>query len=276
MCYSDTGIRGKDKPLIVYGLRGMVTMEVVVQGPKHDLHSGRGGMIHNPAQVIAEIVAKLHDETGRVAVPGFYDDVADVPDEERAKLNQADVSDLEWAKIMDDLPDWGESDYTKIERQSIRPTLEINGISGGYTGNGFKTVLPAKAKAKISCRLVPNQSSKDILNKVREYILDIAPPTVNVEFISHGHGEPAVTDFDHPAIQSAYKAYSTHFPNPPLYARSGGSIPIVAEFQQQLGIPVILLGFGLPDANAHGPNENFDVDVFHRGIDTVITFFQSL
>ena len=134
----------------------------------------------------------------------------------RAKLNQADVSDAEWAQIMGDLPDWGEDGYTKIERQSIRPTLEINGISGGYTGDGFKTVLPAKAKAKISCRLVPNQSSTDILNKVRNYILQIAPPTVKVEFISHGHGEPAVTDFNHPAIQSAYTAYATHFPNPPL------------------------------------------------------------
>ena len=278
MCViSDTTIKSVDQPSLVYSLRGLVTMEVVVTGPKHDLHSGGyGGMIHNPAQAIAEIITTLHNDDGSVAVPGFYDDVLELDESERQELAKGDVTPAEWEAIMGSLPDWGEPGYSKTERLGARPTLEINGVSGGYAGEGFKTVLPAKAMAKISCRLVANQDPYDIFEKVSAYLRSVAPPTVHLDIHAHGHGYPALTPLDHPAMQAAKRAYKRNWEADPLYMRGGGSIPVVADFQNLLEIPVVLLGFGLPDCAAHGPNESFDLRLFRKGVDTVIAYMHEL
>lgn len=274
---SDTAIVSVEQPALVYSLRGLVELEVVVTGPKMDLHSGGyGGIIHNPAQVIAEIVAQLHDAEGRVTVPGFYDDVLQLSDEEREQLAKVDFTDDEWQSIMGDLPEWGETAYSKIERVGARPTLEINGIGGGYVGEGLKTVLPARANAKISCRLVANQDPEKIMVQVRDYILSLAPKTAHVEVVEGHHGYPAFTPLDHPAMQAAARAYAQNWDNEVLYKRGGGSIPIVSDFQNLLDVPVVLLGFGLPDCQAHGPNESFNLEMYRKGIRTVIAFMHEI
>jgi len=274
---SDTGIAGEEQPLLVYSLRGIVTMTVHVSGPLRDLHSGKyGGMIHNPAQAAAEIVAQLHNADGSVAVPGFYDDVLPLSEEERVRLAEAEAVEEDWSATMGDLPDWGEAGYSRVERTGARPTLEINGIQSGYAGEGFKTVLPAQAIVKISCRIVANQDPEDIFAKVRDYILKITPDTVRVEVQEEHHGHPALTPIDHPAAQAAVTAYAQNFANPPLYLRGGGSIPVVAEIQRILKTPVVLLGFGLPDAQAHGPNESFHLSMYEKGIKTVVTFLHEV
>ncbi len=274
---SDTGIAGEDQPLLVYSLRGIVTMTVRITGPTHDLHSGKyGGMIHNPAQAATEIVAQLHKPDGSVAVPGFYDDVLALSDEEREQLAKADVPAEEWAATMGNLPDWGEPGYSRIERTGARPTLEINGIQSGYAGEGFKTVLPAQAIVKVSCRIVANQDPEDIFAKVKSYIESLAPDTVRVAVTEEHHGYPALTPIDHPAVQAAVNAYTKNFANPPLYQRGGGSIPVVAELQRILGTPVVLLGFGLPDSQAHGPNESFHLVMLEKGVNTVIDFMHEI
>lgn len=274
---SDTGVQSKEQPSLTYSLRGLMTMTLLVSGPVRDLHSGGfGGMIHNPAQAITEIIAQLHETNGRVSVPGFYDDVLDLDAEERDTLAKSDVTDAEWQGFMGNLPEWGEPGFNRIEKIGARPTLEINGIASGYAGEGFKTVLPAKATAKISARLVANQDPKDIFVKVRDYILEIAPDTVHVEVLEEHHGFPALTPIDHPAVQAAIRAYEANFPNPPLLVRGGGSIPVVPEIQQILDLPVVLLGFGLPDSQAHGPNERFHLDQYESGIKTVITYLNEV
>lgn len=269
---SDTPITSLEQPSIYYSLRGIVAMEIEVSGPKQDLHSGMGGMIHNPAQAIAEIVAQLHDADGRVAVPGFYDAVRDLTDDERRLLARSTHYDAGWQAMMGDLPEWGEAGYSKHEKTGARPTLEVNGIAGGYAGDGFKTVLPASARAKISCRLVADQDPQVIYDLIVDYVTRITPPTVNVSFKSYGMGKPALTPLDHPVIQAAVAAYGKQWQAEPLFIRGGGSIPIVADFQHTLQVPVVLLGFGLPDANAHGPDENFSLTMMRKGIDTVIDF----
>lgn len=273
---SDTGVKSKEQPSLTYSLRGLMTLTLVVSGPNRDMHSGYGGMVHNPAQAIAEIIAQLHDETGLVTVTGFYDDVLDLSVEERETLAKADFTDEDWQEMVGDVPEWGGTAYNRIEKVGARPTLEINGIATGYAGEGFKTVLPAKAIAKISARLVADQDPNDIFAKVRDYILDITPDTVRVEVLEEHHGFPAFTPIDHPAVQAAVRAYEANFPNPPLLVRGGGSIPVVPEIQNILDVPVVLLGFGLPDAQAHGPNESFHLDQFKSGINTVITYFEEL
>jgi acetylornithine deacetylase/succinyl-diaminopimelate desuccinylase-like protein len=273
---SDTGVQSEEQPLLVYSLRGLMTLTLVVSGPKRDLHSGNGGMIHNPAQAISEILAKLHDETGRVTVPGFYDDVLPLSDEEREELAKADVSQERWEEMMGDLPEWGEAGYRRIEKTGARPTLEINGVASGYAGEGFKTVLPARAVAKISARLVADQDPNDIFRKVRDYILSIAPKTVKVDILEEHHGFPALTPIEHPSVQAAVRAYDAHFPNAPLLYRGGGSIPVVSDLQRILGVPVVLLGFGLPDAQAHGPNESFHYSMYKVGVDTVISYMMEV
>lgn len=273
---SDTNIRSVDQPVIVYGLRGILSMELIVTGPKRDLHSGAGGNIHNPAQAICEIIAQLHHPDGSVNVAGFYDRVPALSEQERALLNRADDTDAEWEAYMGSLPVWGEPGYTRIERRGARPTLEINGIASGYAGEGFKTVLPARAIAKISCRLVPDQDPKEIFELVKARIAELTPPTVNVEFKMLDYGHPAITPIDHPATQAAVRAYGAHFPNQPLYVRGGGSIPVVADFQTIMGLPVVLLGFALPDSGAHGPDENFSLTMYARGINTVISYLHEV
>lgn len=273
---SDTGIHSLAQPMIYYSLRGLLSFELTVSGPKRDLHSGYGGMLHNPAQAIAEMVARLHHPDGSVAVPGFYDDVLILSPEERAELAKANMPDSEWQKMMGDLPEWGEPGYLRIEKYGARPTLEINGIYGGYTGEGFKTVIPMQAKAKISCRLVANQEPDKIWRHIQQFIQEITPPTVRSEVHYLGGGKPAFTPIDHPAVQAAVRAYNSQWENPTLFARGGGSIPIVADLQSILDVPVVLMGFSLPDSAAHGPNESFHLEMYRKGINTVIAYLNEV
>ncbi len=271
---SDSGMLSPDQPSIVYALRGLTAMEIIVQGPNIDLHSGAyGGAVHNPVQALAEIVAKLHNEDGSIAVPGFYDDVLALSTEERAELKKTNWSDEEWQHITGVTRPWGEANFNIRERIGARPTLELNGIAGGFYGDGIKTVLPARALAKVTCRLVANQKPQRIFELVRDYVAQIAPPTVRVEVRAlRGMSDPAFVDIHQPAMQAAISAYEKGWGKAPIFMREGGSIPVVADFQRELGTPVILMGYGLNDDGAHGPNEHFVIDMFHKGIDTAIYF----
>jgi acetylornithine deacetylase/succinyl-diaminopimelate desuccinylase-like protein len=275
---SDTHILSKEQPSIVYALRGLVYWEIEVFGPAADLHSGAyGGAIHNPVQAIAEIVAGLHTPDGRVNVPGFYDDVVDLSPQEREKLKAVAVSEADFMATTGVSQPWGEADYTIAERIGARPTLEIHGIEGGFYGEGQKTVLPARALAKMSSRLVANQDPDKIYALVKARIEALTPPAVRLEMRMLGAtGDPALVDINDPALQAAVVAYEQGWGKTPVYVREGGSIPVVADFQRELGIPVILLGFGLNTDGIHGPNEHFHVDMFRKGIDTAIHFHQQV
>jgi acetylornithine deacetylase/succinyl-diaminopimelate desuccinylase-like protein len=274
---SDTAILSVDQPSIVYALRGLTYMEIHVQAANTDLHSGVfGGTVHNPAQALAEIIAKLHNEDGSIAVPGFYDEVLSLSDEERSELRKTDWPLEEWSKLTGLKQPWGESQYTLRERIGARPTLEVNGMVSGFYGEGAKTVLPAKAMAKVSCRLVANQNPKHIYELVRDYVSQITPPTVRSEVRLLHTGEPAIVDRHTPMMQAAVTAYEKGWGKSPVFMREGGSIPIVADFQRELGLPVILMGFGLNSDGAHGPNEHYTIEMFHKGIDTVIYFLEGL
>ena len=271
---SDTGMLAKDVPSITVGLRGLSYVEVTVQGPNRDLHSGLfGGAVANPANILSKMIASLHDENGRINIPGFYDDVLEATEQERAKLNRAPFDEDEFRKSLgvDEL--WGEEGYTVIERLGIRPTLDVNGIWGGYTDHGAKTIIPAKAHAKISMRLVPNQSSEKISKLFQEHFRRIAPRSVKVDVkVLHG-GEPYVCPIDMPAYKAAEKAYADVFGREPVPVRSGGSIPIISTFEKILGVKAILMGFGLEQDRIHAPNENFPVELFYKGIETVARFY---
>lgn len=274
---SDSSILTPDQPSIVYALRGIAAMELRVTGPSHDLHSGSyGGSVHNPLQALTEIVAALHDADGRVTVPGFYDDVLALSDQERAELAKIPWTEADWQAQTGAPQSWGEAGYSLRERTGARPTLEVNGLGGGYAGQGFKTVLPASGIAKISCRLVANQDPYRIYERIRDYIASITPPTVRSEliYLSGGHG--AQVDINDPAMQAAVMAYEKIWGARPVFMREGGSLPIVAEFQRHLNVPVILMGFGLDSDGIHGPNEHFPVALFHKGVDTAIHFYYAL
>lgn len=274
---SDSHMLGLSQPLIVTGLRGITYLEIEVRGPDHDLHSGTyGGIVHNPAQALVEILAQLHNADGSVAVPGFYDTVREYSAEERATLAKVPytIQQLE-AETGLSVP-WGEPGYALHERVGIRPTLEINGIWGGWTGEGAKTVLPAKATAKVSCRLVPDQQPKAIEALIREYVTAITPPTVTSEVRAIHDGMWAVIETDSPYVQAAARAYAFGFGAEPVFMREGGSIPVVATFQEALNVPVVLMGFGLPDDNLHGPNEKFTLACFEKGIKTAIRFLEEV
>jgi acetylornithine deacetylase/succinyl-diaminopimelate desuccinylase-like protein len=272
---SDTGMDKIEQPEICYALRGLVYMELHVQGPAVDMHSGSGGTVHNPAQAIAEIIAQLHNPDGSINVPGFYDDVLALDPQEREELNKNALSDNYWIELTGVPTTWGEPDYTLVERMGARPTLEINGLLSGFTGPGAKTVLPAKAMAKISCRLVANQQAMKIYELLRDHIARITPPTVRSELKLLHSGEAAYTDLKDPSIQAAIAAFKRGWGGDPIFTRSGGSIPIVADFQGKLGLPVVLLGFGVGDG-AHGPDERYLVEAFHRGIKTSICFLEEI
>lgn len=275
---SDGIIRSPEQPALIYGLRGIITLEVHIDGPQKDLHSGHfGGTVHNPAQVIAEIVAQLHDETGRVMVNGFYDDVAELDAEERALLAESDESiQSEWQAVANAPKQWGEADFTLHERIGARPTLEINGIHGGYTGDGFKTVLPAHAFAKISCRLVPNQDPVKIMLAVQNHIREIAPDTVTLSFLHVEAEAPAIKiDYNGDAMQTAYRAYEKGWGVKPVFERAGGSVPITFEMLT-LSDNLAIMGFSYKGGGAHGPNENIPLSMFYRGIDTAIYFLQDI
>ncbi len=275
---SDTAILDENQPSIVYALRGITYMELEVTGPASDLHSGAyGGAVHNPVQAITEIIGALHNPDGSVNIPGFYDDVLALSDDERQKLKDVEMSDAQLLAVTGTPQPYGEPDYTITERIGARPTLEIHGIGGGFYGEGAKTVLPSRVIAKISCRLVANQTPDKIFNLVRDHILSLTPPTVKAEVrkvASDGH--PALVDINDPALKSAARAYELGWGAPPKYVRGGGSIPIVSDFQKELGIPVILLGFGLNSNGIHGPNEHFHVHMFNKGIDTAIHFLEQV
>lgn len=273
---SDGSVIAPDQPSLITGLRGIVTMELHVTGPANDLHSGHfGGNVHNPAQALAEIIAKLHDESGRVTVPGFYDDVRPLDDDERAALQPVNAwIEREWQEVAAAPQSWGDLDYTLHERAGARPTLEINGIAGGYAGEGFKTVLPARALAKISCRLVVDQDPQRILAAIRDYVAQITPPTVRSEIIPLEMGAPAVVlDRSTQAMQAAARAYEKGWGVTPIYERAGGSVPI-AYAVKSIADEIVMMGFAYKGGRAHGPNENAVIDMFYKGIDTAIQFYE--
>lgn len=270
---SDTSMISLEHPSLETGLRGLSYVEVEVTGPDRDLHSGvYGGAVANPATILAKLIASMHDENNHITIPGFYDDVLELSKEEREMLNRAPYNEPEY-KIdlkVDEL--WGEKGYTTLERTGTRPTLEVNGIWGGYIGEGAKTVLPSKAFAKISMRLVPNQQSDKITKLFKDHFESIAPKSVKVKVTPHHGGEPVVTPTDSIAYKAAQKAILESFGKEPIPTRGGGSIPIVALFEKELGIKTVLMGFGLDSDNLHSPNEKFDIANFYKGIETIPLF----
>ena len=272
---SDTGMLGNDTPSITAGLRGLSYVEVEVTGPNRDLHSGLyGGAVANPINILCQMIASLHDENNHITIPGFYDNVQELSQEERAEMARAPF-DLEKYKKALDLSDvHGEAGYATMERNSIRPTLDVNGIWGGYTGEGAKTVIPSKAFAKISMRLVPNQTSDEITEKFKKHFESIAPKSVKVEVKPHHGGEPVVTPKDSAAYQAAARAYEDTFGVKPIPVRSGGSIPIVAMFKSELGLDSVLMGFGLDSDAIHSPNEHYGIFNYMKGIETIPRFYQ--
>lgn len=274
---SDTNMLGLERPSMVVGLRGIVSMEIEVRGPSHDLHSGMyGGLVHNPAQALVHILAAMHDEHGHIMVPGFYDRVREVDEAERAELAKTPFTLERLQRETGVDVAWGEPEFAPHERIGIRPTLEINGLVSGWTGEGGKTVLPAKALAKVSCRLVPDQTPDEIYRLVRDYVASITPQTVASEVRKLHEGMWAVVDTESPYMQAAVRAYEFGFGKRPIFVREGGSIPIVGSFQQHLNAPVILMGFGLPDDGLHGPNEKYSLHCFDRGMKTAIKFYEEL
>ena len=270
---SDTSMISMENPSIESGLRGLAYMEVELTGPNRDLHSGvYGGAVANPITILAKMIASLHDENNHITVPGFYDKVIDLTQAERNALNSAPFNLDEYKKELGVDEVWGEKGYTTLERTGVRPTMEPNGIWGGYTGEGAKTVLPSKAFAKISMRLVPNQSSDEISDMFKKHFEKIAPPYVKVKVSAHHGGEAVVTPTDSPAYQAAAKAIKTTFGKDPIPTRGGGSIPIVALFEKVLGLKTVLLGFGLDNDNIHSPNEKYDVFNYYKGIETIPYF----
>jgi acetylornithine deacetylase/succinyl-diaminopimelate desuccinylase-like protein len=274
---SDSGMRDIDQPAITYALRGMTYMQLDVWGPSQDLHSGGyGGMVHNPALALAQIISKLHNPDNSIAVPGYYDDVVPLSAEERVDLAKQDISEETLKQTVGVPAAWGEAAYNLRERISARPTMEINGLLSGWTGAGAKTVLPAKAMAKISCRLVANQDPHKIYELVKQYVTQMTPPTVRSEVKLINTGYPAMVDIQTPAMQAAVRAYERGWGTAPIFAREGGSIPVVADFKTELGLPSILMGYGLNTDGAHGPDEHYSIEMFHKGIDTAIVFLEEL
>ncbi len=273
----DSGMLGRNYPTITTGLRGLAAFELRVSGPKSDLHSGvYGGVVHNPAVALAELLAGMHDTKGRVTLPGFYDDVqtltaaehvnfARLPTDEAYYLEQTGVPAL-----------WGEKDFLPDERVSARPTLEVNGILSGFTGTGFKTVLPAQAMAKISCRLVPHQDPAKVAAGLRQYLEQNAPNTIRWELIEYGGSPASISDVNQPGVQALEKALETVWGVKPFFKREGGSVPVVAQMQSILGIESVITGFGLPDDNLHAPNEKLHLPTWYKGIEALVEFLFNL
>lgn len=272
---SDTSMISLEHPSLDTGLRGLAYMEVEVTGPNRDLHSGvYGGAVGNPATILCKMIASLHDENNHITIPGFYDNVQELTADEREALNQAPFDEAEYKAELGVADVWGEKGYTTIERTGIRPTLEVNGIWGGYTGEGSKTVLPSKAFAKISMRLVPNQDWHEISDLFAKHFAAIAPASVQVKVTAHHGGNPYVTPTDHIAFKAASEAIKETFGKAPIPVRGGGSIPIVALFEKELGLKTILMGFGLDNDNLHSPNEKYDLENYYKGIETIPYFFK--
>lgn len=272
---SDTSMIAADIPSITTGLRGLAYWQVEVTGPNRDLHSGLfGGAVANPINVLSSMIAKMVDENGKITVPGFYDDVMDVATEERDLLAKAPFNVEAYKKAIDVEELTGEKGYSPMECTGIRPSFDVCGIWGGYTGEGAKTVLPSKAFAKISSRLVPNQDHHKIADLFKEHFESIAPKSVNVEVTSLHGGQGYVCPIDIPAYKAAEKAYTDTYGKRPVPVRSGGSIPIISTFEEVLGIKTVLMGFGLEADAIHSPNENYPLEQFYNGIKTIPLFYK--
>ncbi|MCE3260879.1 MAG: peptidase dimerization domain protein [Bacteroidetes bacterium] len=272
---SDTSIIANDTPSIDAGLRGLAYMEVEVTGANRDLHSGvYGGGVANPINILCKIIASCHDENNHITIPGFYEDVLELTEKERSELNKAPFNIENFKKDLGIADVWGEKGFNTIERTGVRPTLDVNGIWGGYTGEGAKTVLPSKAFAKISMRLVPNQNSHKISEIFQKYFESVAPKSVKVEVRPHHGGEPVVVSIESPGYRAASMAMEQTYGKKPIPTRGGGSIPIVALFKEELGLDSILLGFGLDTDALHSPNEHYGIFNYYKGIETIPLFYK--
>lgn len=270
----DTGMIGPDAPTITYALRGLAYFEIRVFGPEHDLHSGLyGGVVHNPAIVLAELIAGMHDSQGRITLPGFYDRVRPLTADERAKLAKLPLSESHFLKTTGAPALYGEEGFTPAELVGARPTLDVNGLYSGFIGVGSKTVLPAYAMAKISMRLVPDQDPEEVEQSLKTYLSKNAPKTVRWEMFNHSLSKASISDIHHPAVESLVKGLEAAWGTPPLYKREGGSVPIVGDMQRLLGVESVLTGFGLSDDNIHAPNEKLHLPTWYKGITSLIHFF---
>ncbi len=268
---SDSGMLAEGMPAITYGLKGLTYLEIELTGPNRDLHSGTyGGVVANPAEILARLLASIKDENGRIMIPGFYDKVIDLSGNERKLIAKVPHDEEKYrADIgVDEL--WGEAGYTTFERAWARPTFEVNGIWGGFTGSGAKTVLPSKAYAKVSSRLVPNQDPDEIIELTEKFLVERAPRSVKIKITRFHGGHPVVTPLDSPYIKAAEQALSESYNHEVYFIREGGSIPIVADFKTILGLDTLLLGYSLPDARTHSPNENLHLPTFFTGIESLV------
>ncbi len=273
----DAGMLGKEYPTITYGLRGLVYFELKVFGPDHDLHSGlAGGIVHNPAQALAELIAAMHDADGHITLPGFYDSVRALSQQERADFLRLPTSDADYVATTGVPSLWGEPEYIPAERIGARPTLEINGMISGFTGAGQKTVLPAWAMAKISCRLVPDQDSDEVHAQLTRFLQEKAPATIRWDLQKLSGAPASISDLNQPAAQSLSRAMETVWGSRPYFKREGGSIPVAGYMQNILGIDSVLTGFGLPDDNLHAPNEKMHIPTWYKGTQALIHFFFNL
>jgi acetylornithine deacetylase/succinyl-diaminopimelate desuccinylase-like protein len=274
---ADSSQFGKDVPAITYGLKGLVYLEAIVRGAKKDLHSGSyGGSVANPANVLTRMIAACQGPFGKVAIPGFYDDVRDLEPWEREEFAKLPFDEEAFRREVGAPKLFGEEGYTTLERKWARPTFDLNGLVSGFTGEGAKTVLPSVARAKFSMRLVPDQDPEKIAALARDYLLEIAPDTVTVEILNHHGAKPVLLKREGKAVRAAAKAYERGFGKAPVFIREGGSIPVVNTFQAELGVESILLGLGLPDDDAHAPNEKFRIEDYHRGMVTMAGFLEEL
>ena len=274
---SDSSMRVVEEPAVTHSLRGMTYIEIELDGPKEDLHSGFwGGATHNPALALVEILAKLYNPDNTVAMPGFYDDVVPLTDGEREMIARTALSEEHFMEMTGVPAIWGDDAYTIRERISARPTLDINGMWSGYSGPGPKTIIPAKAGAKLSSRLVGNQDPHKIYQQLKDYIESLAPPAVRVTVKLITTGKPALIPFDLPAMQAASRAYERGWGHTPVFTRGGGSIPVVADIVDLMDIPVVMMGYGLDTDGLHSPNEHFSIEMFQRGIETAIVYLEEL
>lgn len=274
---SDSSMRVIEEPAITHSLRGMTYIEVEIEGPKDDLHSGFwGGATHNPALALVEILGKLYKPDNTIAVPGFYDDVVPLTPEEREMIARNPLTEKQFKEATGVSAPWGDINFTIRERVSAQPTLDINGLWGGYSGPGPKTIIPARAGAKLSSRLVANQDPDKIFQLLKKYIESLAPPAVTVNVRLLTTGKPALIAFDLPEMQAAERAYERGWGHPPIFTRGGGSIPVVADIYDLMKIPVVMMGYGLDTDGLHSPNEHFSIEMFQRGIETAIVYLEEL
>jgi acetylornithine deacetylase/succinyl-diaminopimelate desuccinylase-like protein len=277
VCVSDTAMFGRGLPSLCVGLRGLAYLEVFVDGPAFDLHSGSfGGGVLNPVLALARMLGALHDTHGRVTVPGFYDDVAPLTPGERKAISELPFDESEWLQSTGSPSTWGEAGYSTLERIWARPTLDCCGISGGFQGEGAKTIIPARASAKLACRLVPHQEPDDIVQKVTAHLTSLAPQGVRVRVQAHSGGRPYLAPTDHPIYEVAKRAFSRAFGKPTIFIREGGSIPFVRTIADATGRPCLLMGFGQPDENSHAPNEWLDLENYHLGIKSAAYLYEEI